>query len=438
MEQQPLIGDRYRLVRPLGSGGQGVTHLAVDERSGEQVVVKLLRMGEVRGWSQIELFERESRVLKELDHESIPRYVDSFASEIDGQHTFVLVQQYIAAPSLRDKVASGWRGTEEEIREIGARLLRITAHIHGLRPPIVHRDINPKNVLRADDGRVYLVDFGGVQDALRMHGSSGATLIGTPGYAPPEQVLGRATVRSDLYAVAVTLVFLLTHRDPTEVPAKDLKLDYRSLIEVSRPLGAVLDSYLEPDERKRTLPVERAIALLEGTAVAPAVRDAGALPFGSRIWVRDEAGARTVIVPERGAMGQAAALGGFSLFWLGFVAFWTFAAITMGAPIIFPLFSVPFWVVGFVLLYQAANSVFGRTEVVLGSADVTIARRLFRFSRATTIPLAELGSCSVAGGGCRVEAGALRLTFGASLSDSEKQWLARTINDHVETHRPLT
>ena len=66
-----------------------------------------------------QLFERESRVLGSLDHPSIPRFFDSFAGQIDGQHTFVLVQQYIDAPSLRDKVASGWRATEAEKELIG-------------------------------------------------------------------------------------------------------------------------------------------------------------------------------------------------------------------------------------------------------------------------------------------------------------------------------
>ena len=143
----------------------------------------------------------------------------------------------------------------------------------------MHRDINPKNVLLGADGRVSLVDFGGVQDALRLQGAAGATLIGTPGYAPPEQVLGRATVRSDLYALAVTLVYLLTHRDPAGLPADDLKLDYRALIDVSPPLAAVLDSYLEPDESRRTLAPEQAIALLEGTAIGHRLRRPGQAPL---------------------------------------------------------------------------------------------------------------------------------------------------------------
>jgi serine/threonine protein kinase len=78
METQSLIGGRYRLERVLGRGGHGTTYVAADTRSGERVVVKLLTMGELGAWSQVEVFERETRVLKALDHEAIPRYIDSF------------------------------------------------------------------------------------------------------------------------------------------------------------------------------------------------------------------------------------------------------------------------------------------------------------------------------------------------------------------------
>ncbi len=444
-----LVRGRYRLVRPLGQGGQGTSYLGEDTEGGQEVVVKLLRMSDVRGWTQVELFEREARVLNGLNHPSIPRYVDSFEAEIDGQHTFGLVQQYMAAPCLQKLVSSGWRGTEEEIRDIGARLLAIVGYIHSLRPPIVHRDINPKNVLRSDDGTVYLVDFGGVQDALRLQAAGGNTVIGTPGYVPPEQMLGKATVRSDLYAVAVTLVVLLTHCDPTDLPTRDLKVDFRSALEVSPALAEVLDCYLEPDESRRTLPVDRAIALLKGT-VAPAgaagaLAAAGQKPFGSRIRVRESPDGRVIVVPEGGVKTAAVVQGGFSAFWLAFVAFWTVSAVAMGAPIFFPLFSIPFWCVGFFLMYRTVNSVFGRSELVLGASQMTFVRRLFSFSRATTVPLSEVSPCRIetqptAPGAhdtaCVLEAGALRMRLGTMLTDREKEWLCRTVNAHLESRRP--
>jgi eukaryotic-like serine/threonine-protein kinase len=441
-----LIRGRYRLLRPLGAGGQGTAHLAEDASSGVQVVVKRLRLGEVHDWSQVELFERESRVLRTLSHPSIPRYIDSFALEDGPQREFVLVQEYVDAPCLDDLVRSGWHATEAEVRELGTRLLEIVAYLQSLRPPIVHRDISPRNVLRAGDGRVHLVDFGGVQDALRLQGPGGTTVIGTPGYAPPEQVLGRATVRSDLYGAAATILFVLTHRNPADLPAVDLKPDFASVLDVSRPLARVLDSYLEADERKRDLPVGDAIALLQGRqAPLPAATPAGEAPYGSRIRAADDGTRLRLAVPEGPPGLQGLAIGGFAVVWLGFIAFWTFMAIGMGAPIVFPLFSIPFWAVGVFLLYRAVNSFFGWTEIVLDRTTMSISRRLFSFARVMNVPLAEVGEARVAvtassstgqQTSCVIAAGALSVPVAGSLSEREKEWLCDTLNAALDERRP--
>ncbi len=156
------------------------------------------------------------------------------------------------------------------------------------------------------------------------------------------------------------------------------------------------------------------------------------------------------MVPQ-GARAASLPLGGFSIFWLGFVAFWTFSAVAMGAPIIFPLFSIPFWCVGLYLLYRTLNGVFGRTEVELAAGELTVDRRLFWLSRRMTVPLAEVGPCRIAaaaaaaGSGqaqgppqtaCLLDAGAVRVSLAGSLSDREKEWLRDTINAHLDAHRP--
>ncbi len=449
METNELVRGRYRLLRPLGQGGQGTAYLGEDTESGGQVVVKLLRMSDVRGWTQVELFEREARVLKSLNHPSIPRYVDSFAAEIDGQHTFGLVQQYIAAPCLRALVSSGWRGTEEQIRDIGARLLAIVGYIHSLRPPIVHRDINPKNVLRSDDGTVYLVDFGGVQDVLRLQAVGGNTVIGTPGLRSPGTdartrdgalgpVRGRRHDRRPAHA-------LRPDRSPDPRPQAGLPIGDRGVARArggarQLPRAGRIAAHAPGRARDRAARGDRRACRRRGSAAA-----AGDKPFGSRIQVREGRDGRVIVVPE-GVLGAAAvAQGGFSAFWLAFVAFWTVSAIAMGAPIFFPLFSIPFWCVGIYLMYRTVNSVFGRSEIVLGSSQMTLVRRLFSFSRAMTVPLSEVGPCRIETQPtaprvretvCVLEAGAVRMRLGTSLTDREKEWLCRTINAHLESRRP--
>jgi serine/threonine protein kinase len=392
-------------------------------------------------------------VLRELDHERIPAYLDSFQADVDGGPCFVLLRAYAPGQSLQDRVEKGWRGTEEQIRGIGARLLRIVAYIHSVRPPVIHRDINPRNVILREDGEVFLVDFGGVQDAIRLSARDGTTVVGSPGYSPMEQFVGRATVRSDLYAAAATLLFLLTHRNPADLPTRDMKIDLPSIIELSSlGLSRVLANWLEPDEAKRTLPITDAIGLLEQDAplapapeaLAPAARHAALPaahpPHGSRIRRTEADDSITFVVPERGSSTVAATTGVFALFWLGFVAFWTFMAISMGAPIVFPLFSLPFWAVGIGMLYRTLRSVFGKLHIRIDRGGFTSTRRLFGMGRTQNAPLADVGACRIeeangprSPGRVRIDIGARTLFFGEGLSDSERQWLRDRLDADVRS-----
>jgi eukaryotic-like serine/threonine-protein kinase len=335
------ISDRYEIVRELGRGGAGVTYLARDLATGRDVVAKLLHLGLLGDWKAVELFEREAAILKDLHNERIPAYVDFFPTELEGAPRFVLVREYVDGVSLQARVEGGWRATEEQICAIGARLARIVGYIHSVRPPVIHRDINPRNVMVREDGEVFLVDFGGVQDAIRVSTGAGYTVVGTPGYTPMEQFVGRATVRSDLYAVAATLLFLLTHRNPADLPVKEMKVDFSSVIEISsRGLSRLLVNWLEPDETKRTLGVEPAIALLEGRIPAPAITAQGVPgnaeqegeaarpepsnhpPSGSLIVRTEHRGVVGFLVPDAGGSRGMPVFGYLVFCWVIFGGFW--------------------------------------------------------------------------------------------------------------------
>ena len=220
MSPGELLADRYEIVRELGRNPASATYLALDRHTGLRAVARVLNVGLVTDWKAVELFEREAAVLKSLHHPRIPAYVDSFRADLEGNPRFVLVREYIEGTDLQEMVDQGWRGTEEQIRAIGRQLVEVVAYIHSLRPPVIHRDIAPRNVVARPDGEIALVDFGGVQDAIRLSERSATTMIGTPGYAPMEQFVGRASVRSDLYGLAATLVFLLVRRSPADLPTR--------------------------------------------------------------------------------------------------------------------------------------------------------------------------------------------------------------------------
>jgi len=94
----------------------------------------------------------------------VPSYVDSFSIDIDNDKYFILVQEYIKGKNLKYLVQNGKYFSIEEVKNILRSILEILDYIHNLQPPIIHRDINPNNIIIGDDGKVYLVDFGDAGD----------------------------------------------------------------------------------------------------------------------------------------------------------------------------------------------------------------------------------------------------------------------------------
>jgi serine/threonine protein kinase len=439
-----LLGERYEIVRELGRSPVGATYLATDSRTGRPVVARLLHVGRVADWKSVELFEREAGVLKALHHRGVPAFVDSFRADVEGDPRFALVREYVEGRDLQALVDSGWRGTEEQIREIGLQIADVVAYIHSLRPPVIHRDINPRNVVLRDDGEAFLVDFGGVQDAIRLSASTASTLIGTPGYAPIEQFVGRATVRSDLYGLAATLLFLLTHRNPADLPAKNLKVDFASVIDIASPgLTRVLSNWLEPDEAARTLPVDLALGLLaQGPDAAARAPSSAALPsagerppYGSRIVSTSRGGTGSFTVPVGGGPGRRM-LGSFGMVWMVFVAFWTYSAVRMQAPSSFLFFAIPFLAVGVGILRRALFTFFGKLELEIGAGGLSYARRFLLAQRRRTVPLEDVGECRMQNG-LFLDIGARTLRLGQDLSLREQEWLRDAINDCLRRARGL-
>nr|WP_293094585.1 protein kinase [Okeania sp. SIO2F4] len=120
------------------------------------------------------------------------------------------------------------------------------SYLHQLNPPIIHRDIKPENIILRPDEKIFLVDFGAVQDIYRQTISFSGTFVGTIGYMPPEQLRGKSYCASDLYSLGGTLLYLFTHRFPDELPQKRMKIDFRSCVEISPEFADWLEVILEP------------------------------------------------------------------------------------------------------------------------------------------------------------------------------------------------
>ncbi len=270
----PLLGGRWRLGPRVGHGSQAETYLAHDEKAGKgdprEVIVKRLPLR--GGWKTFELFEREARVLAQLRHPGVPRHV---ATLEEPTGTFNLVMQHMPGENLRDLVARR-RLSELELRDILIRTLEILDHLHTRAPAVVHRDLKPSNLVRASDGKIALVDFGGVLEAARDKG--GSTIVGTFGYMAPEQLHGQATAASDLYSLGATIVALAGGVEPEDVPRKGLRMDLaRHLPAMDPALRATLEAMTSPDPDTRPQRARDVIALLAKAKPPRPVREARAL-----------------------------------------------------------------------------------------------------------------------------------------------------------------
>jgi serine/threonine protein kinase len=210
LEAGQVLQGRYQLSQQLGNNAGRQTWLALDlaTPTTERVIVKLLPFSPQIHWDDLKLFEREAQVLKHLNHPRIPKYRDYFSTEPSNSGElpwFGLVQDYIPGISLQKRLKNGKRFTEAETKEIATQLLNILIYLHELSPPVLHRDIKPSNIIWGKNNQVYLVDFGAVQEKAKAEGAT-FTVVGTGGYAPPEQLWGRAVPASDLYALGATLI----------------------------------------------------------------------------------------------------------------------------------------------------------------------------------------------------------------------------------------
>lgn len=311
-----VLQERYQLQEKLGQNASRQTWIAEDlsTQSQEQVVVKLLALSPQMQWDESKLFEREAQILQNLDHPRIPRYRDYFVLEHlpDSRFTwFGLVQSYIPGASLQQLLNQGQRFTNVQVEKIAVEVLTILVYLHELDPPVLHRDIKPSNLIWGKDERVYLVDFGTVQDQAVQEGAT-FTVVGTYGYVPMEQFGGRAVPASDLYALGATLLHLLTGVAPADLPQRDSRIQFAD--QVSLDLGFVnwLGKLTEPNVVDRLNTATQALEALENKhGLSPPVTNRQ--PTGSQIRLSKSASQLKIEIPRRGlrAISALSLLGTF-------------------------------------------------------------------------------------------------------------------------------
>jgi serine/threonine-protein kinase len=206
-----------------------------------------------------ELFRREASVLYQIRHPQVPEFRATFESE--GR--LLLVQDYVEGKNYRnlllDRLKVGQTFSENEIFALMQQLLPVLSYLHGHN--IIHRDISPENLmLRSQDNLPVLIDFGVVQETTAklnsQMGIPASTVAGKAGYAPPEQLQsGNAYANSDLYALAVTSIVLLTGREPSELfDSINLAWNWQQFANVNPAFARVINQMLsyKPTNRYRS------------------------------------------------------------------------------------------------------------------------------------------------------------------------------------------
>ncbi len=244
-----LLQGRYRITQLLGQGGMGAVYLASDTRfSSKTCVVKemLDHFSDPEQRAQAtESFHREADMLAQLKHAGIPEVYDRFTEA--NRH--YLVMEYINGTDLEQRlIDKGGFFHEKEVIAWMIQCCDVLSYLHHQRPPIIYRDMKPANIITTNWGKVYLVDFG---IARFFNPVSRGTMIGTQGYAPPEQYRGQVEPRSDLYALGATMHYLLTGRDPQNEPPFSFPPLSSLNPDVSEEVELLVLKALDPDVENR-------------------------------------------------------------------------------------------------------------------------------------------------------------------------------------------
>ncbi|QED28470.1 serine/threonine protein kinase [Microvenator marinus] len=256
----PELEEQFEEISFLGRGGQGFSYRATRKSDQLPVVLKVLDFLELNSWKSYDLFMREIRTLRTLNHPAIPKLLGVYPENLDAEpQSVVLIQEYVPGDSLKDLLESEeeeW--STEDVLELLESLLPVLSYLHSLNPPVVHRDIKPSNIIRRYSGSYSLIDFGAASSTQKTNAS---TFVGTNGYMAPEQMMGRAEPCSDLYSLGATALHLATGIHPNDLAREDFSFRLDGL-GLDPQLARVIKRLVEPLPENRFRSAEQVLASL--------------------------------------------------------------------------------------------------------------------------------------------------------------------------------
>jgi serine/threonine-protein kinase len=277
-----LLNNRYQVIQVLGAGGFGETFLAEDTYmpSRRRCVIKQLKpiSNDPQIYQTIQQrFEREAATLEYLGeaNDQIPKLYAYFSEN----GLFYLVQEWVHGQTLTNVIQSQGKLRENTVRDILLSLLSVLDYVHS--KGIIHRDIKPDNIiLREIDNKPVLIDFGAVKETIRTTINAAghptqSLVIGTPGFMPSEQAIGRPVYATDIYSLGLTAIYLLTGKYPQELKTNShtgqvIWQEYAGGI--SPQLAMVLTQAIEPRASDRFTTANKMLyAVNSGIATSPPI-----------------------------------------------------------------------------------------------------------------------------------------------------------------------
>ncbi len=276
-----LLGERYRVIGPLGKGGMGEVYRATDIRLGQTVALKFLPDEASRDPGRLARFHNEVRIARQVTHPNVCRVYD--IGEVDGLP--FLSMEFVDGEDLSSLLRRIGRLPPDKAIEIARKLCAGLAAAHS--QGVLHRDLKPANIMIDGRGQVVITDFGLAGLAAEMQNAD--IRSGTPAYMAPEQLSGReVSVQSDLYALGLVLYEIFTGRKAFEAETLAELIRKREagppasvssvVHDIDPGVERVIARCLDPDPRKRPSSALAISAALPGGDPLAAALAAGETP----------------------------------------------------------------------------------------------------------------------------------------------------------------
>lgn len=241
-----VIEGKYEILKEIGRGGMSVVYLANDTHLNRNWAVKEVRKKGNGKNDEIVVNSllAEANMVKRLDHPALPRIVDI----IDNGSTIYIVMDFIEGESL-DKILNEYGAQpEDKVIEWAMQICDVLSYLHSQKPPIIYRDMKPANLMLKPNGNISIIDFG-IAREYKEQNLADTTVLGTKGYAPPEQYSGQTDPRSDIFALGMTMHHLLTGIDPRNGEPYAPVRQWNP--ELSEGIEAIINKCVEPAAENR-------------------------------------------------------------------------------------------------------------------------------------------------------------------------------------------